>query len=411
MWRVVTSTFVALTFISSVAAAQQPCTSDASRVVAEIYRHTLERGVDAGAQRWQQSLANGSMNVREVVRAVAKAPEYEQRFWRTEAGEGQPFERAVARLYRHLLGRQPDEGGVRTWANVAQQRGIDAVVDGLINSAEYNNNFGDWAVPGSGGLRFCQNGAGQSGQSSSAAPAPAPAGLSRDEQRRFRVMDTNNDGVIQRNEWRGSPQSFRVHDWNRDGVLNGDEVAAGAFRQGRNLEYEDFDRAEEFANLDTNNNNRIEEREWHASLRAFDQLDSNNDGVLTRNEFVRGNDTAATTGQSITVGGDRQWVDTGITVRAGETVSINADGRIRLSNNQRDVATAAGSTAGRRIQGAQIPSAPAGALIARIGNNDPVFVGDTRSFRAPRGGRLYLGVNDDSFDDNTGQYNVTVDIR
>ena len=46
----------------------QPCTTDAGRVVSELYRHILERGPDGGAQHWQQQLANGSMTVRDVVR-------------------------------------------------------------------------------------------------------------------------------------------------------------------------------------------------------------------------------------------------------------------------------------------------------------------------------------------------------
>ena len=41
---------------------------------------------------------------------------------------------------------------------------------------------------------------------------------------RFAEMDTNNDGVIQRNEWRGSARSFNVHDRNDDGVLSGYEL-------------------------------------------------------------------------------------------------------------------------------------------------------------------------------------------
>jgi hypothetical protein len=49
---VVWSQFAALTLFSTVAAAQQPCTTDATRVVAEVYRHTLERGTDRGAQSW-----------------------------------------------------------------------------------------------------------------------------------------------------------------------------------------------------------------------------------------------------------------------------------------------------------------------------------------------------------------------
>ena len=88
MWRLVTSTFVALTFFSSVAAAQQPCTTDAGRVVAELYRHILERGPDPGAQHWQQQLANGSTTVRELVRNLVTSQEHAQRFGQAEAGEG-----------------------------------------------------------------------------------------------------------------------------------------------------------------------------------------------------------------------------------------------------------------------------------------------------------------------------------
>ena len=399
MWRVVTSTFAALTLFSTVAAAQQPCTSDANRVVAEVYRHTLERGADQGAQTWVRQLANGQLNVKEIVRRVAKSQEYMQRFGQTEPGEAQPYERAVSRLYRHVLGRQPDANGLRNWARTAQQRGLPAVVDGLIDSAEYNNNFGEYEVPGSGGLTYCANP--QTGEVSGGPGGPL-------NNRRFQNMDVNNDGVVSRREWRGSVQSFDAHDWNNDGVLSGNEVDTGRFRQGRNAEFEDFDRAEEFEWLDANNNNRIEEREWHASVRAFDQLDRNNDGVLSRAEFVR-TGTAATSGQTIAVGGDRQWVDTGITVQAGDTLTINASGQIRVARDG-GLMTAAGIESGR-TEGATIPNARVGGLVARFGSSPPVFIGESRTFRAPRAGRLFLGVNDNFFDDNTGQFNVTVDVN
>jgi hypothetical protein len=58
-----------------------------------------------------------------------------------------------------------------------------------------------------------------------------------------------------------------------------------------------------------------------------------------------------------------------------------------------------------------VPNAPAGGLIARIANGTAVYVGDRRSLRAPRAGRLYLGVNDDHLADNDGVYRVTVDVR
>lgn len=407
MWRVVTSTFAALTLFSTVAAAQQPCTTDANRVVAEVYRHTLERGADQGAQTWVRQLANGQLNVKELVRRVAKSQEYMQRFGQTEPGEGQPYERAVARLYRHVLARQPDANGLRNWARNAQQRGLAAVVDGLIDSVEYNNNFGEFGVPGSGGLRFCANAQTANEQTGNVSAGPL-------NNRRFQNMDVNNDGVVSRREWRGSVDSFRTHDWNNDGVLSGNEVATSGFRQGRDLEFEDFDRAEEFEWLDANNNNRIEEDEWHASLRAFDQLDRNNDSVLSRAEFIRAGTAATTgrtgrTGQTIAVGGDRQWVDTGIDIRAGQTLTINASGQIKVARDG-GLMTASGVASGR-TEGATMPTANVGGLVARFGNSAPLFIGESRTFTTPRGGRLYLGVNDNFFDDNTGQFNVRVDVN
>ena len=74
------------------------------------------------------------MTVRDVVRAIASSPEYTQRFIYPEAGESVPYERSVARFYRHILGRQPDPEGLRDYARLAQQSGPQAVVDRLVAS-------------------------------------------------------------------------------------------------------------------------------------------------------------------------------------------------------------------------------------------------------------------------------------
>ena len=472
MLRVVLSTFIALTFFSSVAAAQQPCTTDANRVVSELYRHILQRAPDAGAQNWAQQLSSGRTTVRELVRALAKSPEHEQNFGQGEAGESTRFERAVARYYRHILGRQPDAEGQRAHAEGAQREGLDAVVDSLVNSQEYTNNFGDWGAPGSGGVTFCANNA----SSSNNAPAAQPRGRGRGQvlEPRFRGMDQNRDGQIARSEWNGSTQSFRVHDWNGNGVLDGEEVRQSGFRQGRRAEEEDL-RAQTFDNLDVNNNNRIELREWTASLNAFDRADQNRDGILTQAELgivnpnvgrgaarrandynfdaldvnnnsrierrewvargdvfnqldVDGNnvlsraevEVAATTNPRVGVGttGDYlvvdssvRWTDTGINVREGQTITFDADGEVRLSDNRGDFASASGSTTGRRAANSPVPSAPAGGLIARIGNGTPAYVGDRRALRAPTTGRLYLSVNDDYLADNQGDYRVRITVR
>ena len=50
---------------------------------------------------------------------------------------------------------------------------------------------------------------------------------------KIRGMDTDNDGAITRQEYRGDDHSFANHDWNGDGVLSGEEVRPGAHRPDR----------------------------------------------------------------------------------------------------------------------------------------------------------------------------------
>ena len=433
MWRALSFIVALIIFAPGVAAAQQPCTTDARRVVDELYRHMLERNADPGSDNWIQELQSGRSTVRQVARAILASPEHQQRFYRTENGEGTPYIRAIGTYYRHILGRQPDDNGARSYAQMAANRGVNAVVESIMASNEYNNEFGDWGVPGSGGMRFCAP------NNSTAATAPVdsdPNQVTQADARRFRAMDINGDGSVSLNEWRGSRQSFRVHDWNGDNVLAGNEIRVGSFRDGQTLEDEDFDRAETFENLDWNNNNRVDRAEWHGSDDAFDWLDRNNDNVLTRAELganVNGrgrgvganngnnngngngglnrNAPVGTSGETVVVSSREQWTDTGIMVNAGDILMFDADGSIRMSTNGNDLAGPGGSTTGRRATDSPVPTAPAGGLLARIGNRAAVYVGDRRALRVPVSGRLYLGVNDDFLDDNQGQYRVTVSFQ
>ena len=408
MWRS-TGFAIALTFFSSAAFAQQPCTTDARRVVDEVYRHMLERGADASSQHWQTQLSNGQMTVRDLVREVAKSPEHNQRFIRQENGEEVPYIRSVNTLYRHILGRQPDAEGARANARSVASNGIGPVIDAIINSAEYNQQFGDWTVPGSGGLAFCAPG-NRNNQSASVA---APVQNQNNANNRFRGMDNNNDGTITQDEWQGNRNSFRTHDWNGDGVLSGDEVRTGRNRQGRTIEDEDFDRMDRFEDLDANNNGRIELREWHATDAAFHQLDRNGDNYLSRAELTgQGGGAVATTGTAgnlVYVDADQRWTDTGIDVQAGQVIAVDAQGTIQMSAGGNDSATPAGSR--RRAAEAPVREGPAGGLIGRVGNGPASFLGARGTMRAQTSGRLFLSVNDDYLGDNTGEYRVNVTVR
>ena len=125
----------------------------------------------------------------------------------------------------------------------------------------------------------------------------------------------------------------------------------------------------------------------------------------------------STTGQSPSVGanqreftvrGNQQWTATGINVRRGDTITIESSGEVRLSPDSNDVARPGGSVSGRTAPNAPVRTAAAGALICRIGNGAPFAIGDQTSFQAPASGRLFLGINDDGMQDNSGEYRVVI---
>jgi Ca2+-binding EF-hand superfamily protein len=226
-----------------------------------------------------------------------------------------------------------------------------------------------------------------------------------DREDRFEYLDANRDGRVERSEWHGSRDAFDWMDRNNDNVLSRSEVAG-----------DEADETDLFASLDYNGDDTITQDEWHWSRRSFTRQDTNGDGRLTRRELTNAELSAAntgtgavgTSGRTVVVDGTRRWVDTGVDVRSGETVAIQAEGTVGLSDNDADVAGPGGSRSGRRAQGAPLPDQPAGALIARIDDSAPIFIGDRQTFTANRSGRLYLSVNDDHLLDNRGQFRVTV---
>jgi Ca2+-binding EF-hand superfamily protein len=246
-------------------------------------------------------------------------------------------------------------------------------------------------------------------------PTAANAQVAPQTVAEFRAADVNNDGVLARTEWRGSRVAFNRLDRDADGVLTRREVL-GVIPTVQNNRY-----GERFVDYDNDSDGVISADEWPGTRRSFLDRDLNRDGMITRREFRElsqldnpRNDAVRTsnvTREVVVVDARERWTDTGLYVEPGDVINLQASGRIRMSGEANDFATPAGSVTGRHAPEAPVRDASAGGLLVRVGNATVRFVGASGSFVAANSGPVYLGVNDDYLEDNSGQFRVTLALR
>ncbi|MCP9775230.1 phycobilisome rod-core linker polypeptide [Cyanobium sp. WAJ14-Wanaka] len=114
-------------------------------VIRAVYNQVLGNTGYAGEQSKVEEikLENGDISLREFVRQVARSEAFRRRYW-----SGLYITKAIEVMHRRLIGR-PTFGRweINAYFDTAARKGFYGVVDAMLNSAEYNESFGEDTVP------------------------------------------------------------------------------------------------------------------------------------------------------------------------------------------------------------------------------------------------------------------------
>lgn len=104
------------------------------------------------------------------------------------------------------------------------------------------------------------------------------------------------------------------------------------------------------------------------------------------------------------------WTNSGFVVRKGQKVRVIGGGNVSLGNGK---STGPSGLYDVEDTSKLLKSVPTGALIAVIGddNNEFIYIGSERTFTATRDGALFLGVNEGKLNDNSGAFEVRIEIE
>jgi len=112
--------------------------------------------------------------------------------------------------------------------------------------------------------------------------------------------------------------------------------------------------------------------------------------------------------REVDVVGAQAWTKTSIELRDGQELWFDSRGEVRWGPGRKD--GPGGESGSPRNQARPIPTRPAASLIGKVGETgDPFFIGAERGPLRIRGkGTLFLGLNDDYLQDNSGSFRVLV---
>lgn len=103
------------------------------------------------------------------------------------------------------------------------------------------------------------------------------------------------------------------------------------------------------------------------------------------------------------------WTNSGWVVKKGQRIKVTARGNISLGGGKY---SSPGGISSLADKDKLMQQEATGGLIAVVGddNNEFIFIGAEREFTAARDGSLFLGINEGNLDDNSGSFEVTIEI-
>jgi phycobilisome core-membrane linker protein len=109
----------------------------------QIFERDITRAYGLSVSDLESKVKNGEISMKEFVRRLAKSPLYRKNFF-------QPYinSRALELAFRHILGRGPSSREeVQKYFSIVSAKGLNGLVDALVDSSEYGDYFGEETVP------------------------------------------------------------------------------------------------------------------------------------------------------------------------------------------------------------------------------------------------------------------------
>nr|QCI05651.1 gbilisome linker polypeptide [Cryptopleura ramosa] len=122
-------------------------TDEKNTIIKASYRQIFERDINKAYSfqftYLESQVKTGQLSLKEFIRALGKSSIYRKQFY-------EPFvnSRVIELSFKHFLGRGPSSlEEFKQFFAVLSSRGLDGLVDSLVNSLEYADYFGEETVP------------------------------------------------------------------------------------------------------------------------------------------------------------------------------------------------------------------------------------------------------------------------